>query len=327
MPNEENIVKNQPHKMSRRCFCLCCLSAPLLAGSWLTPRQAFAEAQGIVDTIKVAAANAPIAVHRIGPNLVVLEGSGGNVAVLSGPDGKLLVDAGIAVSEPRMSATLAALGPEPVTRLINTHWHFDHASGNAWLYRFGPKIFAHANTRKHLATMQRVDDWNYDFSPLPRAALPTELFADHLSIAVNGANIALNYYGPAHTDSDVSVYIEDRDVLHTGDTFWNGIYPFIDYSTGGSIDGSIRAADANLNMTTSKTVIIPGHGSPVSNRTELQAFRDMLVAVRDNVAMLKHQGRSLTEIVAARPTAAYDAVWGQFVIGPALFTRLVYEGV
>jgi len=320
-------MDNRHHTLTRRGFCLCCVSAPLAAGGWLTPSQAFAEAQGIVDKIKAAAAVAPIAVHRIRPNLVALEGSGGNIAVLSGSDGKLLIDAGIAVSQPQMSVTLEGLGHEPVTHLINTHWHFDHANGNSWLYQLGPKIIGHVNTRKHLATIQRVEDWNYDFQPLPQGALPTELFADTLSFKTNGATLALKYYGPAHTDSDVSVYMQELDVLHTGDTYWNEIYPFIDYSTGGSIDGSIRAADANLAMVTNKTVIIPGHGGPISNRIELQAFRDMLVAIRDNVAALKHQGRSLSEIIAAKPTAAYDAAWGQYVIGPALFTRLVYEGV
>ncbi len=144
---------------------------------------------------------------------------------------------------------------------------------------------------------------------------------------LNGATLAMKYYGPAHTDSDISVHFTEADILHTGDTFWNGIYPFIDYSTGGSIDGSIRAADANLAATTDKTIIIPGHGQPVSNRSELQDFRDMLVGIRENVAALKKQGRSLDETVAAKPTAAYDAKWGQFVIGPAFFTKLVYEGV
>ena len=114
--------------------------------------------------------------------------------------------------------------------------------------------------------------------------------------------------------------------MHTGDTFWNGIYPFIDYSTGGSIDGSIRAADVDLKLATDRTVVIPGHGSPISNRSELQDFRDMLVGVRANVAALKKSGHSLDAIVAAKPTAAYDAKWGNFVITPALFTRLAYEG-
>jgi glyoxylase-like metal-dependent hydrolase (beta-lactamase superfamily II) len=139
--------------------------------------------------------------------------------------------------------------------------------------------------------------------------------------------MALKYYGPAHTDSDISVQFAEIDILHTGDTFWNGIYPFIDYSTGGSIDGSIRAAEANLQVATATTIIIPGHGRPVSNRAQLQEFRDMLVGIRDNVTILKRQGRPLEDIISAKPTAAYDSKWGNFVIEPPLFTKLVYEGV
>lgn len=314
------------HTLSRRGFCLCCASAAAAGGGWLTPRQAFAAAQGIVETIEAAAAKAPIATHRLRGGVAVIEGSGGNVAVLTGRDGKVMVDAGIAVSRPQMAEALAELGPEPVTHLINTHWHFDHASGNQWLCELGPKILAQENTLKHLATMQRVDDWDHDFAPLPAAALPGEVFAAERTLKLNGTTLALRYYGPAHTDSDISVHLVEPDILHTGDTFWNGIYPFIDYSTGGNIDGSIRAADADLAMTTDRTIIVPGHGQPVSNRAELQEFRDMLVGIRDGVAALKRQGRSLDETIAAKPTAAYDAKWGQFVIGPALFTKLVYEG-
>jgi glyoxylase-like metal-dependent hydrolase (beta-lactamase superfamily II) len=316
------------HPLSRRGFCLCCMSVSTAAvGGWLTPRQAFAQALGIVELIKSEAARGPISVHRLRGNVAILEGSGGNIAVLTGPDGKVLVDAGIAVSRPQVATALGAIGPEPVTHLINTHWHFDHANGNEWLHELGPKILAQENTLKHLSTMQRVADWDYDFAPLSAAALPTDVFATERTLKLNGTTLALQYYGPAHTDSDISVQFTEADILHTGDTFWNGIYPFIDYSTGGSIDGSIRAAEANLAATTDKTIIIPGHGPPVSNRSELQAYRDMLVGIRDNVAALKQQGRSLAETVAARPTAAYDAKWGQFVISPALFTKLAYEGV
>ena len=133
--------------------------------------------------------------------------------------------------------------------------------------------------------------------------------------------------GGAHTDSDISVTFGEADIVHVADTFWNGIYPFIDYSTGGSIDGMIAASDANLAATTDTTIIIPGHGHPISSRAELGEFRDMLVAIRDNVAALKKQGRSRDETVAAKPTAAFDAKWGNFVIDPGFFTRLVYQGV
>jgi glyoxylase-like metal-dependent hydrolase (beta-lactamase superfamily II) len=314
--------------LSRRGFCLCCLSAPALAsGSWLTPARAFAEALGIVQRIQAAAATTPIAIHRLRGGLAVLEGSGGNVAVLSGPDGKVLIDAGIAASRPQMATALEALGPEPVTHLINTHWHFDHTNGNQWLCEAGPRILAHENARKHLLSTQRVEDWDYDFAPLPTAALPTDVMSDERTLTLNKTSLVVRSYGPAHTDSDISVYFREPDVLHTGDTFWNGIYPFIDYSTGGSIDGSIRAAEANLALATDSTIIVPGHGQPVSNRAELRAFRDMLVGVRANVAALKKSGHSLEAIIAAKPTAAYDAVWGNFVITPALFTRLVFEGL
>ena len=319
-------MMKSPHRLSRRGFCLCCVSAAA-AGAWLTPRQAYAEALGIVEGIKAEAAKSPIAIHRLRDNISVLEGSGGNVAVLNGPDGKVMVDAGIAVSRPQMEKALAALGPEPVTHLINTHWHFDHANGNGWLHELGPEIVAHQNTAKRLTTMQRVEDWAYDFEPLPAAALPKVLFADEHGLQLNGTTLNLRYFGPAHTDSDIGVSFVEPDILHTGDTFWNGVYPFIDYSTGGSIDGSIRAAETNLARVTERTIIIPGHGRPVSNRAELQAFRNMLAGIRANVAALKKQKMSLEAIVAAKPTAAYDAIFGQFVIGPALFTKLVYEGV
>jgi glyoxylase-like metal-dependent hydrolase (beta-lactamase superfamily II) len=317
------------HPLSRRGFCLCCLSASATAASsaWLTPGQAFAEARGIVELIKSEAAKAPISVHRLRGNITVLEGSGGNIAVLTGRDGKVMVDAGIAVSRPQIITALAGIGPEPVTHLINTHWHFDHANGNDWLYELGPKILAHENTRVHLSMTQRVDDWYFNFPALSAGALPTDVFATERTLALNDSTLALKYYGPAHTDSDICVRFTEADVLHTGDTFWNGIYPFIDYSTGGSIDGSIRAADANLAATTDTTIIIPGHGQPVSNRAQLQEFRDMLVAIRENVAALKKQGRSLEATIIAKPTAAYDAKWGKFVIDPPLFTKLVFEGV
>jgi glyoxylase-like metal-dependent hydrolase (beta-lactamase superfamily II) len=226
-----------------------------------------------------------------------------------------------------MTKALADLGPEPITHLINTHWHFDHADGNTWLNAAGAKIIAQENTRKRLSEVQRVEDWDYNFLPPPSGGIPSEVFADEHNLKLNGASIALKHYLPAHTDSDISVRFGEADVLHVADTFWNGVYPFIDYSTGGSIDGTIAACDANLAATTADTIIIAGHGQPVSNRAELKEFRDMLVAVREKVSTLKKQGRSRDEIVAAKPTAAFDAEFGNFVIDPGFFTRLVYEGV
>jgi glyoxylase-like metal-dependent hydrolase (beta-lactamase superfamily II) len=319
---------SKEYLLSRRGFCLCCLGAAFAAtNGWLTPREAFAEARGLVSLIKDSAATSPIVTHRLRNNISVLEGSGGNIAVLTGPDGKVLIDAGIGVSRVQVTKALAELGADPVTHLVNTHWHFDHADGNDWLHSAGAKIIAQENTRKHLSEVQRVEDWDYNFLPLPTGGIPSEVFANERSLKLNGASIGLKYYGRAHTDSDISVTFAEANIVHVADTYWNGIYPFIDYSTGGSIDGMIAASDANLAATNNETIIIPGHGKPVSNRAELSEFRDMLVAIRDNVAKLKKQGKSRDETVAAKPTAAFDAKWGQFVIDPGFFTRLVYEGV
>ncbi len=311
--------------LGRRMFCLCCLSAPGLLRA--TAARAELSPEAIVPAILAEAAKSPIRVHRLRGGVAVLEGSGGNVAVLSNQEGKLLVDAGISVSRPQLETALDSLGDQPVTRLINTHWHFDHASGNAWLNEAGARIMAHANTRKRLMEAQWVEDWKYNFPPPPPRALPVDVFETDQTVTHGGVTIALRYYGPAHSDGDIGVHFRDADILHTGDTYWSASYPMIDYSTGGHIDGTVNAAEANLQATTESTIVIPGHGQPVSDRAGLQAFRDMLVGVRANVVALKRQGHSLEAITAARPTAAWDAHWGNFVISPDLFTRLVYEGI
>jgi glyoxylase-like metal-dependent hydrolase (beta-lactamase superfamily II) len=297
------------------------------AGGWLTPSQTNAEARNIVDQTRDDAAKTSIKVHRLRHNVSILEGSGGNIAVLTGPDGKVFIDAGITASRPRILEAANGLSRDPIRHLINTNWHFDHADGNEWLNAEGAAIIAHENTHKHLLVAQKVEDWNFNFPASPLPSIPTEVFTTTKSLTLNRSTLNLKYYGPAHTDSDISVTFTEADILHCGDTYWNGIYPFVDYSTGGNIDGMIKAAETNLAAATDKTIVIPGHGQPVSNRTELQAYRDMLVAIRENVAKLKQQGRSLDEAIAVRPTAEFDVKWGQFVITPAFFTRLVYEGV
>jgi glyoxylase-like metal-dependent hydrolase (beta-lactamase superfamily II) len=301
--------------------------AGISAGATLLARRPlFAKEKGIVPTMVDAAAKAEIIVHPVRRNISVLEGSGGNIAVLTGKDGKLLVEAGFAVSRPRITSALTSINADPIKHLINTHWHTDHTDGNAWLHAAGAEITAHENTRKRLSVATRVEGWDWTFPAAPTRALPVNVFAAEHAMRLNNTRITLKYYGPAHTDSDVWVIFTDADVVHVGDTWWNGVYPFIDYSTGGSIDGQIRAAEANLAAFTSKTVFIPGHG-PVGGRSDVVEFRDMLVAIRGKVAALKKQGRSLDETIAAKPTAAFDAKWGQFLITPAAFTGLVYQGV
>ena len=310
--------------LSRRNFIAVTGSAA--AAVAFAPRFLFADSKGIVPTMIDEAAKAQITTYPLRRNISVLEGSGGNIAVLTGKDGKLLVDSGFTVSKPRIAEALNSLSSDPIAQLLNTHWHTDHTDGNAWVHDAGAKITAHTNTKKHLSTSTRVEGWQWTFPPAPSGAIPSMVFDDEHRLHHNGMNIRLKYYGPAHTDSDVSVVFEEADVIHVGDTWWNGIYPFIDYSTEGSIDGMIRATEQNLRSITDNTIVIPGHG-PVGNKAGLTEFRDMLVTIRNDVAALKKQGKSLSETVDAKPTAAYDAKYGQFLITPAFFTALVYTGV
>ena len=250
--------------VSRRGFCLCCAAATTLAATkgFLGPSEAYAAARDIVDMIRDEAAKTPITIHRLRGNVNVLEGSGGNIAVLTGPDGKVFIDAGITASRPRILEAANQLSSDPIRQLINTHWHFDHADGNAWLNAEGAAILAHENTHKHLLTAQRVEDWEFSFPSPPLAAVPTETFASQKALKFNGETLDLKHYAPAHTDSDISVVFSNADILHTGDTFWNGIYPFIDYSTGGNIQGMIKAAEANLVATPSIPSSFPAMAIP-----------------------------------------------------------------
>ncbi len=278
------------------------------------------------DKINSDTAVAPISVRPVRGGVTVLEGSGGNIGVLSGPDGLLLVDAGIAVSRQKIESALRQMSPPKLRYVIDTHWHWDHTDGNAWAHEDGATLIAHENTARHLNESITVAEWGHTFAPVVAAGRPTVLVDATLMLNMNGESIRIRHYDPAHTDGDLSVYFPKSDVLFTGDTWWNGLYPFIDYVAGGSIDGMIRAANTNLELSTGHTSIIPGHG-PAGTRAELAEYRDMLVAIRERVAGLKHQGLSLNEVIATKPTGPFDPKWGGGVIDPALFTALVYRGV
>jgi glyoxylase-like metal-dependent hydrolase (beta-lactamase superfamily II) len=285
-----------------------------------------AEAPSPYAQINAAAAESPITITRLRGNIRVLQGSGGNIGVLAGRDGLLLVDAGIAVSRDKILAALASIQPGPVRYVINTHWHWDHTDGNGWLRAAGATILADRNIAKRLSETIRVVEWEHTFTPIPESQLPNLLIDGQCVLPFNGEDIVIGAYANAHTDGDLFVYFPKADVLQTGDIFWNGYFPFIDYETGGSIDGTLRSVEETLNRVSDHAQIVPGHG-PVGNRADLLAFRNMLIDVRARVAALKRQGKSLADTIAARPTADYDQKWGTGVIGPELFTALVYRGV
>ncbi len=311
-------------EISRRRFLAT--AGLTLAATYIAPSQLSAEEDHLVEDAFKEAATATIRVQALRRNISVLLGPGGNIAVLTGPDGKLVVDAEIVTSRPHVSAAIAGISAHPIKQLINTHWHFDHTGGNAWLHEAGASILAQENTRKHISRNTRVEGWHYTFPALPAGALPSTVFQENYTLRANDSTLVMKHYLPAHTDSDINVHFLEADILHVGDTFWNRNYPFIDYSTGGSIDGQIRAAEANLAKVTDNMLVIPGHGE-VGGKADLVLFRDVLAGIRDKVAALKKQGRSLEEVVAAQPSAPTDQEWGNGFINPARFLGLVYQGV
>jgi glyoxylase-like metal-dependent hydrolase (beta-lactamase superfamily II) len=271
-------------------------------------------------------ADSDLVVESLRGNITVLMGAGGNITVLSGKEGKFLVDAGISKSQEKLQTALNNIGPGPLKYVANTHWHWDHTDGNAWMHAAGATIVAHQNTLKHLSETTHVDAWNWTFDPVPTGARPTLLINKEKTFTFAGSKIDVENFGGGHTDGDLWVYFKKADVLALGDTFWNGIYPYIDNEDGGSIDGAIKWANKAVARTSDHTIVIPGHGA-VGTRDQLIEFRDMLVTVRNNVAALKQQGKSLDEIIAAKPTAAFDAKWGNFVFNGDQFTKMVYAGL
>jgi glyoxylase-like metal-dependent hydrolase (beta-lactamase superfamily II) len=287
---------------------------------------AAAEVRSPVLLINEDAATASVTVKKLRGNISVLTGSGGNIAVYVGPQGKFMVDSGIAVSRPRVEAALDATGSVPLKYVVNTHYHWDHTDGNEWIHQKGATVVAHENTLSRLTSGTRVIEWGFYFPPAPKEALPTETVKREKIMKFEDETVVLRNYGSGHTDTDLSVYFKNADVLHVGDIWWNGHYPFLDNGAGGSIDGLIRWVNECIKASGPDTLIIPGHGE-VSDRKGLTEFRDMLVSVRGNVARLKRQGKTLAETIAAKPTARWDAKYGDFLISPAFFIQMVYMDV
>jgi cyclase len=290
--------------------------------------QATQTAPAALDPVAAAAARRqamgviPIQQSKLGEKIVLLSGPGGNVIVLQGPDGKVIVDCFVTTAWANLKTALAALDASPVKLLIDTHWHFDHADNNANLHATGAAILAHENTKKRLT--EPHDALGMHFDPAPAAGLPTETFKDTHTLHLNGEDLALEHVVPAHTDGDIFVHYAKANVLHMGDVFFNGFYPFIDASTGGNINGMVAGADRALKLADARTKIVPGHG-PLGDKAALTVYRDVLATTRDAVKKLKTAGKSLTEVQAAKPTAAFDGVWGKGMLNADAFVALVYN--
>jgi cyclase len=274
--------------------------------------------------MRAQGAAVPLETQKLRDNTYWLHGPGGNMVALNGPDGKILVDSSYLGVAPKLKASLDAIGNAPLKILINTHWHFDHTDGNAPIHQGGAMICAHENTRKRLSTPQDIAGFGLHFDPAPADAWPAQTFKDSLRLFIDGEELELGYIQPAHTDGDIYVRYVNSNVLHMGDVYFSEFYPFIDKSTGGSIDGMIAGATEGIRLADSGTKIVPGHGK-VSDKAGLAKYRDMLVAVRDRVQAKKRAGASVEETVASKPTAEFDAEWGGGLVKADLFVGIVYS--
>ena len=267
-----------------------------------------------------------IKTHRVADGIYMLEGRGGNIGVSVGPDGVLLIDDQYAPLTERIVAAVGKLSERPIRFVLNTHWHGDHVGGNENLGRAGTLIVAHDNVRERMSTDQFIAAINVKVPAAPDGALPIVTFNDTVTFHLNGDEIHAFHVEPAHTDGDVMVYFHKSNVLHAGDVFFNGMYPFVDVSSGGSLDGLIAAVDRAMKLIDDRTRIIPGHG-PVATPEEFAAFGAMLATIRSTIAPMVQAGRSLDEVVAAKPTSAFDEKWGNGFIGPDRFVTMVFESL
>jgi glyoxylase-like metal-dependent hydrolase (beta-lactamase superfamily II) len=262
----------------------------------------------------------------VATGIYMLTGEGGNIGVSIGRDGTLIIDDQYAPLAAKIGDALETLDGGSPRFVINTHWHGDHAGGNEAFAGSGAIIVAHQRVRQALQEERSIPLFDMHKPPSPRAALPVVTFDEHLTLHWNDQDIDLRHAPAAHTDGDAIVHFRTADVLHMGDTFFNGFYPFIDVDSGGSIRGMIAAAEQGLALAGADTKIIPGHG-PLANRADLVAYRDMLVAAEATIGALRAAGKTPDEIVAARPTAELDAEWGDGFLAPDVWVRIVAGGM
>ena len=294
--------------MSSKAFLAALAAAATLAAGGAAAQQDFSQVE--------------IKSTRITDTTYMLTGAGGNIGVSVGEDAVFVIDDQFAPLTGKITAAIARITPKPVKFVLNTHWHFDHTGGNENLGKAGALIVAHHNVRKRMDSEQLIDFLQMRTKPDPKGALPVVTFSADMAFHINGEEIRAIHMPAAHTDGDSVVHFTGSDVIHMGDIYFNGFYPFIDAESGGSADGVVAACDQVLKIATEKTKIIPGHG-PLSSAAELRAYRDMVATISGRVKALAAQGKTLEEIKAAKVSADHDEKWGKGFIKPERFAEML----
>jgi len=280
------------------------------------------ETKSVDDSFK----KVEIKTTALGNGIYMLAGMGGNIGVSVGEDGVFMIDDQFAPLTPKIKEAILKLSDKPVRFMINTHWHYDHTGGNENLGNDGVVIVAHNNVRERMSKDGFIKAFNKKIPASPKVALPVITFNDTVNFHLNNLDINVIHQSNAHTDGDSIVLFKSANVIHMGDTFFNGLYPFIDGSSKGSVDGMIKTADYVLSISNDKTKIIPGHG-PLGDKKSLIAFRSMLITVRDRMKKLMNEGKSLDEIIALKPNADLDKAWGEAFLNPEMFIKVLYSAM
>jgi len=285
-------------------FCTGLLSSPVVAQQDLTKVE--------IKTTQVA------------DGVYMLNGAGGNIGVSVGADGVFVVDDQFAPLSEKILTAIGALSKEPVSYVVNTHWHGDHTGGNENMGAAGAVIVAHENVRQRMSTKQFMKAFGREVPAAPDAALPVVTFSENTTFYFNDTQIQIMHVPSAHTDGDSFVFFTEANVLHMGDTFFNGFFPFIDQSSGGTLDGVIAAAEKALGLVDDDTVIMPGHG-PLSNKADLETYLAMLNDVKGIMQPLVESGQSREEVVEAKPLRSLGVKWGNGFMKTDVFTGIVFD--
>jgi cyclase len=299
------------NKISKTIAIIC-----LILGLLIIPNLVHSQTE--TDYSKVEIQTIPVQ-----EGIYMLTGEGGNIGVSVGNDGILMIDSQFAPLTDKIKTALKKINKQPIRFLVNTHWHFDHVGGNENLGASGVTIIAHENVRKRLNSEQFIAAFNRKVAPLKEEGIPKITFEDEIDFHLNNNHIHIFHVDPAHTDGDSVIHFQEQNVIHTGDLYFNGMYPFIDTSSGGSIKGMIEASEEILAICNSETKIIPGHGN-LSNCDEFKTYQTMLKTVKNTVENGIKKGISKEDFIKSKPTEELDKTWGKGFLKPEQFLDIVY---